>query len=43
MTEKEILEQEKDNYTTVHLHLVGIFWRVCQLCMKLYLKRMGGI
>lgn len=27
MTEKEILELEKDNYTTIHLHLVGIFWR----------------
>lgn len=30
MTEKEILELEKDNYTTIHLHLVGIFWRAYQ-------------
>ncbi|MCD8134739.1 MAG: hypothetical protein LUH01_01785 [Parabacteroides gordonii] len=30
MTEKEMLELEKDNYTTIHLHLVGIFWRAYQ-------------
>lgn len=26
MTEREILELEKDNYTTIHLHLVCLFW-----------------
>lgn len=30
MTKKEILEPEKDNYTTIHLYLVGIFWRAYQ-------------
>lgn len=30
MTEKERLDLEKENYTTIHLHLVGIFWRAYQ-------------
>lgn len=30
MKEQELLAFEKDNYTTIHLHLVGMFWKAYQ-------------
>lgn len=47
MTEKEVLGLVKDNYTTIHLYLVGIpikkfnFEELYNdICMDRYLKRM---